>query len=120
MLLEENKNVLFGKLIGLINGLYDEEDELEKVKLDILDSLKSLKNNENIDLMISKLIKDKELYLPNCITCLSPCGRTNDYSINDNDDSIRIEKINKLNNLLDNYESLEYRTLQKEILKVSY
>lgn len=120
MLLEENKNTLFGKLVGLINGLYDEKDELEKVKEDIINSMKSLKENKDIDIMIEKIINDKKLYLPNCLTCLSPCGRTSDYSINSNDEETRLDQINKLNDLLTKYESLDYRTLQKEILKVTY
>ena len=118
MLLEDNKNILFGKLVGLINGLYDEKESLDKIKDDIYDSLKALKENENIETMINKLIDDKKKYLPNCLTCVSPCGRTNDFYINDCDD--KDEKIDCLNYLLENYELYDYRTLQKEIIKVTF
>ena len=118
MLLDDNKNILFGKLVGLINGLYDEKESLDQIKDDIYDSLKALKEYKNIEIMINKLVIDKKKYLPNCLTCVSPCGRTNDYFINDCDD--KDEKIKRLNQLLGNYESYDYRTLQKEIIKVTF
>ena len=118
MLLDDNKNILFGKLVGLINGLYDEKESLDQIKDDIYDSLKALKENKNIEIMINKLIDDKKKYLPNCLTCVSPCGRTNDFYINEYED--KEEKIDRLNLLLENYMSYDYRALQKEIIKVTF
>lgn len=60
MLLEDNKNLLFGKLVGLINGLYDEEDVMETIHQDILDSLKALKTGNDVTKMVNKLIEDKK------------------------------------------------------------
>lgn len=120
MLLDDNKNLLFGKLVGLINGLYDEEDVMEEIHNDILDSLKALKTSNNVDEMVNKLVEDKKKHLPNCLVCASPCGRTNDYYINDEIEEDRNDKINRLNKLLDTYETLEYRQLQKEIIKITF
>ncbi len=120
MLLDDNKNLLFGKLVGLINGLYDEEDVMEEIKDDIYNSLKAIKESNNVDEMVNKLIEDKKKHLPNCLVCTSPCGRTNDYYINDEIESDRDDKINRLNKLLDIYETLEYRQLQKEIVKITF
>jgi hypothetical protein len=120
MLLDDNKNLLFGKLVGLINGLYDEEDVMEEIHNDILDSLKALKTSNNVDEMVNKLVEDKKKHLPNCLVCASPCGRTNDYYINDEIEEDRNDKINRLNKLLDIYETLEYRQLQKEIIKITF
>lgn len=120
MLLEDNKNLLFGKLVGLINGLYDEEDVMEILHQDILDSLKALKTSNGVDEMVNKLIEDKKKHLPNCLVCASPCGRTNDYYINDELETDRDDKIGRLNKLLDIYETLDYRKLQKEIIKITF
>ena len=88
MLLEKNENILVGKLIGLLNGLEADQRILE-IKDEIVNFLMDIKNKNNLDHDIDDIIKLKEKYLPDCLSCSSPCGRTNDFYLNDQSEEKR-------------------------------
>ncbi|MBR5793208.1 MAG: hydroxylamine reductase [Anaerotignum sp.] len=40
-------------------------------------------NNETLDILIDKIEEEKERLVPRCTECESPCGRNDDYDMND-------------------------------------
>ncbi len=100
MLLEED--ILLSKMIALLNGV-DEfvcDQDFEQL---IRDCLLAVQQQECLTPYIARLDDAKRKYLKNCLNCMSPCGRTTDYHLNDLTESFRILKINKWKNFLTNY-----------------
>ena len=99
MLLDKNEDILVGKLIGLLNGL-DADPRINEIKDDVIKFIWDIKNNKNLDNDISTIIKLKEKYLPDCLICTSPCGRTNDFYLNEQSEEKRsyyFEFLNEFN-----------------------
>lgn len=99
-MVEQNKEILIAKIIGLLNGLDGEGTTFNEEKA-LRDALKAIKNNESLNDYIAFFDMKKNEYLPNCLTCLSPCGRSNDYYISKHEDNQKKEK--ELAIFLDNY-----------------
>lgn len=121
MKINENENVLIGKLIGFLNGL-DEFlptpsliDEIKRIVWD-------LKNKINIEKDIEIIDDLKKKYLSSCFTCASPCGRTNDYSINDIINAeLREDRIREYNEFISNYSlDTEFKDIVFHLSKLSW
>lgn len=120
MLLEEKEELVLAKLIGFLNGIEGEgiNNNEESIIFEIMDALV---NNKNLDYYVGVLIELKKSYLPNCLTCMSPCGRSDDYHINKQDIDKRNEKINKYYELKNRYKSgIKYNELVYEISKLGW
>ena len=80
-MLEPNKEILIAKIIGLLNGLDGEGVSFKEENM-LRSALDAIKNNRDLTKYITFFDEKKREYLPNCLTCQSPCGRSNDYYIN--------------------------------------
>lgn len=117
-MLEQNKEMLIAKIIGLLNGLdgegakFKEEDILKK-------ALNAIKNNQSLDEYIAFFEEKKKEYLPNCLSCQSPCGRSNDYYISRQAD-VRLKE-EMLKAFLNNYNaSMLLDEVVYQLIKLSW
>ncbi len=100
MMLNALENTLLGKMIGLLNGISEDEVDTNLILL-IRKTLVACQNREDLTEYISLWTKAKTTYLPGCSTCKTPCGRTMDFSINDiSNEKIKQEKIRQWKELL--------------------
>lgn len=119
-MLDLSINILLGKMLGLINGLYSESN-IDKIEEDIKNALKLIKEGSNLDDTINKFIDLKAIYLKNCLTCQAPCGRTFDFYLNDiKNIDYRNLKIEEFNNILNSYETINYKTLIDKLISLTF
>ena len=76
---------LTGALIGLAHAVGEDKAELETDRL-MMESLFATLTNVNFDdeslkKQIEAVHQEKRKYVPGCISCQEPCGRTTDYSM---------------------------------------
>ena len=90
-MLEPNKEILIAKIIGLLNGLDGEGVSFKEENM-LRSALDAIKNNRDLTKYITFFDEKKREYLPNCLTCQSPCGRYNDYYINKQSDNLKKEQ----------------------------
>lgn len=120
MLLDEDLNILIGKMIGLINGL-SMDPKLNELEPELRKTLFSIKNGEDIKPLIDKFIELKKTFLPNCVVCASPCGRSNDCYLNDFEEPKRTDKINELNKFIADFnDSMSLHDIEKGLVWLTY
>lgn len=74
---------LIGALIGLVRASEGNEDLMTPSAYKaILDGLAcSDGDGERLTALISQVREEKRRLVPNCFSCAAPCGRTNDYDM---------------------------------------
>ena len=99
-----------GELIGLINGCYKEDIDIELEIYEIMDLL----NINHIDEAYKKVIAYKTKYLGVCMACKSPCGNSSKYTVTD-------DQLQKYRNLKRQYSrDMNYTTLCQMIVDIVY
>lgn len=83
----ELQDKLTGALIGLVRATEGNEDlvsaSTDRVVLEgLFTTITNVSfNNETIAVLITRINEEKEKLIPNCFSCASPCGRNNDYDM---------------------------------------
>ncbi len=83
----ELQDKLTGALIGLARATEGNEDlvsaSTDRVVLEgLFTTITNVNfNNEAIAALITRINEEKEKLIPNCFSCVSPCGRNNDYDM---------------------------------------
>lgn len=102
--MNEKENILIGKIVGLFRAIDADNsvvltiDDYELIK----QSLLAIKTAKQLDSFIDKITNLKNRLLPDCASCLFPCGRSEDFSINEiRNDKLKTYKIKKVEMLLD-------------------
>lgn len=103
-MLSKIEDTLVSKMIGLFNGL---ETEIDDDIISYLNEwLKALKEHKVEEKHLLQIINLKKKYLPNCLTCQNPCGRTADFSINSiSNVALRDKRINDYLHFIKEYNS---------------
>ena len=108
-MLEPNKEILIAKIIGLLNGLDGEGVSFKEENM-----LRSA-----LTKYITFFDEKKREYLPNCLTCQSPCGRSNDYYINKQSDNLKKEQ--ELLDFFNNYsDKMPLEEVIYQLIKISW
>lgn len=101
--MNEKENILIGKIVGLFraidadNSLVLTIDDYELIK----QSLLAIKAGKQLDSFIDKITNLKNRLLPDCASCLFPCGRSEDFNINEiRNDKLKAYKTKKVEILL--------------------
>ena len=80
---------LTGALIGLARAVNGDEEAVEKVWKTVIEGLFTTVTNVSFDddsirQMTEKIHRETEKLMPGCTGCGSPCGKNDDYDMNDN------------------------------------
>lgn len=101
--MNEKENILIGKIVGLFraidanNSVVLTIDDYELIK----QSLLAIKATKQLDSFIDKITNLKNRLLPDCASCLFPCGRSEDFNINEiRNDKLKAYKTKKVEILL--------------------
>lgn len=97
------ENILIGKIVGLFRAIDADNsvvltiDDYELIK----QSLLAIKAGKQLDSFIDKITNLKNRLLPDCASCLFPCGRSEDFNINEiRNDKLKAYKTKKVEILL--------------------
>ncbi len=103
--MNEKENILIGKIVGLFRAIDADNsavltiDDYELIK----QSLLAIKAGKQLDSFIDKITNLKNRLLPDCASCLFPCGRSEDFNINEiRNDKLKAYKTKKVEILLNN------------------
>lgn len=101
--MNEKENILIGKIVGLFRAIDADNsvvltiDDYELIK----QSLLAIKATKQLDSFIDKITNLKNRLLPDCASCLFPCGRSEDFNINEiRNDKLKAYKTKKVEILL--------------------
>ncbi len=101
--MNEKENILIGKIVGLFRAIDADNsvvltiDDYELIK----QSLLAIKAGKQLDSFIDKITNLKNRLLPDCASCLFPCGRSEDFNINGiRNDKLKAYKTKKVEILL--------------------
>ena len=101
--MNEKENILIGKIVGLFRAIDADNsvvltiDDYELIK----QSLLAIKAGKQLDSFIDKITNLKNRLLPDCASCLFPCGRSEDFNINEiRNDKLKAYKTKKVEILL--------------------
>lgn len=101
--MNEKENILIGKIVGLFRAIDADNsavltiDDYELIK----QSLLAIKAGKQLDSFIDKITNLKKRLLPDCASCLFPCGRSEDFNINEiRNDKLKAYKTKKVEILL--------------------
>ena len=101
--MNEKENTLIGKIVGLFRAIDADNsvvltiDDYELIK----QSLLAIKAGKQLDSFIDKITNLKNRLLPDCASCLFPCGRSEDFNINEiRNDKLKAYKTKKVEILL--------------------
>lgn len=101
--MNEKENILMGKIVGLFRAIDADNsvvltiDDYELIK----QSLLAIKAGKQLDSFIDKITNLKNRLLPDCASCLFPCGRSEDFNINEiRNDKLKAYKTKKVEILL--------------------
>lgn len=101
--MNEKENILIGKIVGLFRAIDADNsvvltiDDYELIK----QSLLAIKATKQLDSFIDKITNLKNRLLPDCAICLFPCGRSEDFNINEiRNDKLKAYKTKKVEILL--------------------
>ena len=101
--MNEKENILIGKIVGLFRAIDADNsvvltiDDYELIK----QSLLAIKAVKQLDSFIDKITNLKNRLLPDCASCLFPCGRSEDFNINEiRNDKLKAYKTKKVEILL--------------------
>lgn len=101
--MNEKENILIGKIVGLFRAIDADNsvvltiDDYELIK----QSLLAVKTAKQLDSFIDKITNLKNRLLPDCASCLFPCGRSEDFNINEiRNDKLKAYKTKKVEILL--------------------
>ena len=101
--MNEKENILISKIVGLFratdadNSVVLTIDDYELIK----QSLLAIKATKQLDSFIDKITNLKNRLLPDCASCLFPCGRSEDFNINEiRNDKLKAYKTKKVEILL--------------------
>lgn len=117
-MLEPNKEILIAKIIGLLNGLDGEGVSFKEENM-LRSALDAIKNNRDLTKYITFFDEKKRESLPNCLTCQSLCGRSNDYYINKQSDNLKKEQ--ELLDFFNNYsDKMPLEEVIYQLIKISW
>lgn len=101
--MNEKENILIGKIVGFFRAIDADNsvvltiDDYELIK----QSLLAIKATKQLDSFIDKITNLKNRLLPDCASCLFPCGRSEDFNINEiRNDKLKAYKTKKVEILL--------------------
>lgn len=94
----EELDTCFGCIFALLNTI-PSTDEFPEISQHIIDCLKDIKDGNNLSSWITCLREDKKLVVPNCFSCQTPCGRSNEISLNSKTQMHRDQAMLVLNDL---------------------
>lgn len=80
----EMKTRLMGALIGLARATEGNENQVTpETKQAVLDGLKATAIGASGDFgeLLTKIAEEKRKLIPNCYACTAPCGKNNDFSL---------------------------------------
>ena len=101
--MNEKENILIGKIVGLFRAIDADNSAvltIDDYKL-IKQSLLAIKAGKQLDSFIDKITNLKNRLLPDCASCLFPCGRSEDFNINEiRNDKLKAYKTKKVEILL--------------------
>ena len=99
-----------GELIGLVNGTYDKEINIQEELYKIMDLLIDDKIKEANDF----IIECKYHYLGRCMSCNSPCGNSGCIQLED-------KQLIKYETLKESYhQNMDYHKLCRKIVDIAY
>lgn len=118
-MLDEKTDILMAKIIAFTAGI-DGEGQNNQFIEEIKEAILAIKNNKKLDLYINKFIELKNKYLANCLTCKSPCGKSNDYHINNLSEDVRENKIKLFQELCNDIDKLPDDEIIYQIIRLSW
>jgi len=118
-MLNEYENIVVGKLCAIINGVTAEGD-INSIKSIVIEVTKAIREKSDLKEYASMLTELKVKLLPDCMSCMYPCGRTNDFLINSLEEPIRSTKLKDYKLIIEKSANMNFEQLAYEYSRLTW